>query len=87
MAFAFKSSLLSLFTSHRAAGSRDICIAKVKEDGQMSRLIPGAKAKRRIVNLKAAMRIQTPFIWTLGHDKKASTFSILFIQSAESPQA
>ena len=47
MAFAFKSSLLSLFTSHRAAGSRDICIAKVKEDRQMSRLIPGAKAKRR----------------------------------------
>ena len=53
----------------------------------MSRLIPGAKAKRRIVNFIAAMRIHTPFVWTLGHDKKTSTFSMLFVQSAKSPQA
>ena len=76
IAFAFKSSLLSLLTSHRAAGSRNVCIAKVEEDGQMGRLIPVTSSKRRIVNFIAAMRIHTPFIWTLGHDQKSSTFSI-----------
>ena len=42
IAFAFKSSLLSLLTSHRATGSRNVCVTKVEEDGQMGGLIPGA---------------------------------------------
>ena len=87
VASAFKSSLLGLLTSHSAIRPRDICIAEVEEDGEVSRLIPGAEAKRRIVNFKAAMRIHTPFVWTLGHEKKTSTFSMLFVQSAKSQQA
>ena len=51
----------------------------------MSRLIPGAQAKRRIVNFVAAVRIHTPFIWALGHDKKAGAFTVLLIQSTQSP--
>ena len=65
----------------------DICIAEVEEDRKVSRLIFGAKAKRRIVKLKAAMRIHTPFVWSLGHDEKTSALTMLFIQSAKSPQA
>ena len=48
-------------------------IAEVEEDRKVSRLIPGAKAKRRIVNIIAAMRIHAPFVWSLGHDEKTSS--------------
>ena len=72
--------MLRLLTSHNTVRPRDIGIAEVEEDRKVSRLISGAKAKRRIVKFIA-------FVWSLGHDEKASTFPMLFVQSTESPQA
>ena len=76
------SSLPTFFV----ASAFESSLLGLEEDGKVSRLIPVAKAKRRIVNFLAAMRIHTPFVWTLGHDKKTSAFSMLFVQSAKSPQ-
>ena len=42
-------SLLSLLTAHNAAGSGFFGVAKVKKYREVSRLIPGTKAKRSIV--------------------------------------
>ena len=79
-------SLLSLLTAHNAIGSGYIGVAQVEENREVSRLIPGTKAKRRIVKFVAAMRIHTPFVWTLGHDEESSTLPMLLVQSTESPQ-
>ena len=79
--------MLRLLTTHDTAGSGYIGVAQVEENREVSRLIPGTKAKRRIVKCVAAMRIHTPFVWTLGHDEEASTFPMLLVQSTESPQA
>ena len=84
--FAVKPSLLCLLTAHDTAGSGKIGVAKVKEHREVSRLIPWSKAKRRIVKLVAAMRINTPFIWALGHDEETSALTMLLIQRTESPQ-
>ena len=53
--FAVKPSLLCLLTAHDTAGSGKIGVAKVEEHREVSRLIPGSKAKRCIVKLVAAM--------------------------------
>ena len=53
--FAIIPSLLSLLTAHNAAGSRKIGVAKVEKHREVSRLIPGSKAKRSIVKFVAAM--------------------------------
>ena len=53
--FAIKSSLLCMLTAHDTAGSRYIGIAKVEKHREVSRVIPGSKAKRCIVKLVAAM--------------------------------
>ena len=84
--FAIIPSLLCLLTAHNTAGSRKIGVAKVEKHREVSRLIPGSKAKHSIVKLVAAMRIHTPFIWTLGHDEEPSALTMLFIQRTESPQ-
>ena len=47
--FALKPSLLCLLTAHDTAGSGKIGIAKMEEHREVSRLIPGTKAKRSIV--------------------------------------
>ena len=52
---ALKSSLLCLLTTHDTAGAGYIGVAKVEENREVSRLIPGTKAKRSIVKLVAAM--------------------------------
>ena len=77
--------MLRLLTTHNTVRPGYIGVAEVEEDRKVSRLIPVAKAKRRIVKFIAAMRIHTPFVWTLGHDEKASTFPMLFVQSTQSP--
>ena len=84
---ALKSSLLCLLTTHDTVGAGYIGVAKVEENREVSRLIPGTKAKRRIVKFVAAMRIHTPFVWALGHDEEASTFPMLVVESTQSPQA
>ena len=48
-------SLLCLITAHNTAGSRKIGVAKVEKHREVSRLIPGTKAKRRILKFVAAM--------------------------------
>ena len=53
--FAVKPSLLCLLTAHNTAGSGKVGVAKVQEHREVSRLIPGSKAKRSIVKLVAAM--------------------------------
>ena len=53
--FAIIPSLLSLLTAHNDAESRKIGVAKVEEHREVSRLIPGFKAKRSTVKLVAAM--------------------------------
>ena len=53
--FAIIPSLLSLLTAHNTAGSGYIGVAKVEKHREVSRLIPGSKAKRSIVKLVAAM--------------------------------
>ena len=85
--FAIIPSLLCLLTAHNAAGSRKIGVAKVEKHREVSRLIPGSKAKRCIIKLVAAMLIHTPFIWELGHDEETSTLAMLLVQGTESPQA
>ena len=53
--FEIIPSLLCLLTAHNTAGSRKIGFAKVEKHREVSRLIPGSKAKRCIVKLVAAM--------------------------------
>ena len=84
---ALKSFLLRLLTTHYTAGSGYIGVAKVEENREVSRLIPGTKAKHSIVKFVAAMRIYTPFVWALGNDEEASTFPMLLVQSTQTPQA
>ena len=84
--FAVEPSLLCLLTAHDTAGTRKIGVAKVEKHREVSRLVPGSKAKRCIVKLVAAMRIHTPFVWALGHDEETSALTMLLIQSTESPQ-
>ena len=78
--------MLCLLTTHDTAGSGYIGVAKVEENREVSRLIPGSKAERSIVKFVAAMRIHTPFVWAIGHDEEASTFPMLLVQSTQSPQ-
>ena len=85
--FALKSSLLCLLTTHDAAGSGQIGIAKMKEHQKMSRLVPRSQAKQRVVKLKAAMRMDTPFVRTLWHDKKTRRCAPAYIhEGAEGAQ-
>ena len=77
--FAIIPSLLCLITAHNTAGSRKIGVAKVEEHREVSRMIPGAKAKRRIVKFVAAMRIHTRIVWALGHDEETSTLAMLLV--------
>ena len=53
--FAIIPSLLCLLTAHDTAGSGKIGVAEMEEPREVSRLIPGSKAKRSIVELVAAM--------------------------------
>ena len=53
--FAIIPSLLSLLTAHNATGSGYVGVAKVKKYREVSRLIPGTKAKRSIEKFVAAM--------------------------------
>ena len=53
--FAIIPSLLCLLTAHNTTGSRKIGVAKVEKHREVSRLIPGSKAKRSIVKFVAAM--------------------------------
>ena len=52
-----RSNLLccAFFTAHNTAGSGKVGVAKVQEHREVSRLIPGSKAKRSIVTLVAAV--------------------------------
>ena len=53
--FAIVPSLLCLLTAHNTAGTRKIGVAKVEKHREVSRLVPGSKAKRCIVKLVAPM--------------------------------
>ena len=53
--FAIIPSLLCLLTAHNTAGSGFFGVAKVEKHREVSRLIPGSKAKRSIVKFVAAM--------------------------------
>ena len=69
---ALKLSLLRLFTTHDAAGSRQIGGTEMKETRKVSSLISRFQAKRSIVKLVAAMCIHTPLVWTLWHDSSSA---------------
>ena len=53
--FAFKSSLLGLFTACDAVGALQVGGAQVKEDGKVSRGVARSKCQVRIVEFTAAM--------------------------------
>ena len=59
---------------------------KQKENRKVSGLVTGSEAKVDVVELAAAVGVNPPFIWTLGHDDEAPAFTAGIVQTAESPQ-
>ena len=66
--------------------AREVDDAKVKEDREVRSLVTRCKTKISVVELAAAMRIDPPCVWTLGHDEETRTVLASFVQATNAPQ-
>ena len=58
----------------------------MEENRKVSCLVTGSKAELSVVVLVAAVSVDSPFTWALGHDEEPSAFTRCVVQSAETPK-
>ena len=79
------AALLGLSTACDAVGARQIGGAQVKVNRKVSCLVTGPEAKLGVVQLVAAMSVDSPFIRALRHDEEPRAFTTCVVQAAEAP--
>ena len=80
------ASLLGLSTARHAVGARQVEGAQVKVNGKVSSLVTRPEAELDVVELVAAMSIDSPLMRALGHDEEPRAFTTCVVQAAEAPE-
>ena len=85
-ACSFQAPLLSMLAARNTVGATEVGGAQVKKDGKVGRGVAGPESESSVVEFAAAMGINTPFMWALGHHEKPCAFATRVVQGTASCQ-